>query len=449
MKQQYGQTSLTLQWALKKPNMATAISYALDQPRQGRKFILKVPYDLIRWESQQVKALLGKGGIHWNTCDQRKYGANRRKLTCLIFNLEPKMLVPLFTKCNKATGSKEKSTARPFLGRWPRYRQLLAMLLATEADPGDQPVLTVEDGSFLTDVLELGLEEMAAPVARLCSLADFQSLLTSTLKTKQQETGIGLPWPAAFEATTEPMKPHLFKDAPVAKLIKATDQLPPGTELCLHLDRSETVAAFIPLVRYLKQKYLPYQHFTGCSILRGTFGHRTSLLHLDQPSAVFMWKHNSSTNQLYISSAAALLFPPDTFSIREWSVVMFWDEQTTTNKPDPGPDPGPDREDMETDQPSGQPPSGAPPPTGPAPIQSQPVYADPNVPMSPVHSDEDMPDEPPSGPSPPPGFDFPTPEVHMPQTIPNSPPILPQPPEKRVRFSPNKKRKVSFRSHVH
>jgi len=147
--------------------------------------------------------------------------------------------------------------------------------------------------------------------------------------------------------------------------------------------------------RYLRQKYLPYQHFTGCSILHGTFGHRTSLLHLDEPSAVFMWKHNSSTNQLYISSAAALSFPPDTFSIQEWSVVMFWDEQSTTNKPAPGPD----REDMETDQPSGQPPSGAPPTAGPTPIPSQPVCGDPNVPMSPVHSDEDMPDEPPSGPS--------------------------------------------------
>jgi len=242
----------TTQWAdlayltvsTNKTSMATAISYALDQHDQGRKFIFEVPYDLIRWESQQVKALPGKSGIHWNTCDQRQYGANRRKLTCLIFNMEPKMLAPLFTKCdNKATGSKEKTTAQPFLGRWPRYRQLLAMLLATEVNPGDQPALTVEDGSFLTDVLELGLEEMAAPAARLCSLADFQSLLTWTLKAKQQNTGIGLPWPAAFEATTEPMKPHLFKDAPVAKLIKATDQLPPGMELCLHLDRSETVAA--------------------------------------------------------------------------------------------------------------------------------------------------------------------------------------------------------------
>jgi hypothetical protein len=93
---------------------------------QGRKFILEVPYDLIRWESQQVKALLGKSGIHWNTCDQQQYGANRRKLTCLIFNLEPQMLAPLFNKCdNKATGSKEKSTAQPFLGRWPRYRSYL------------------------------------------------------------------------------------------------------------------------------------------------------------------------------------------------------------------------------------------------------------------------------------------------------------------------------------
>jgi hypothetical protein len=181
----------TTQWAdlayltvgTNKTNMATAISYALDQHGQGRKFILEVPYDLISWESQQVKALLGKSGIHWNTCDQRQYGANRRKLTCLIFNMEPKMLAPLFTKCdNKATGSKEKTTAQPFLGRWPRYRQLLAMLLATEVNPGDQPALTVEDGSYRTDVLELGLEETAAPAARLCSLADFQSLLTWTLK---------------------------------------------------------------------------------------------------------------------------------------------------------------------------------------------------------------------------------------------------------------------------
>ena len=83
-------------------------------------------------------------------------------------------------------------------------------------------------------------------------------------------------------------------------------------------------------------------------------------------------------------------------------------------------------------QPSGQPPSGAPPITGPAPIPSQPVYADPNVPMSPVHSDEDMLDEPATGPSAPPGPDFP--EVHMPQTIPHSPPIMPQPPERRVKF---------------
>jgi hypothetical protein len=54
------------------------------------------------------------------------------------------------------------------------------MLLATEADPEDQPALTVEDGSFLTNVLELGLEETATSAARLCSLADFQSLLTWT-----------------------------------------------------------------------------------------------------------------------------------------------------------------------------------------------------------------------------------------------------------------------------
>jgi hypothetical protein len=116
----------TTQWAdlayltvgTDKANMATAISYALDQHFQGRKFILEVPYDLVRWESQQVKALLDEGGIDWNTCDQRQYGANRRKLTCLIFNLEPKKLAPLFTKCdNKATGSKEKTTAEPFLGK--------------------------------------------------------------------------------------------------------------------------------------------------------------------------------------------------------------------------------------------------------------------------------------------------------------------------------------------
>ena len=41
------------------------------------------------------------------------------------------------------------------------------MLLATEADPGDQPALTVEDGSFLTYVSELGLEKTAAFVANL------------------------------------------------------------------------------------------------------------------------------------------------------------------------------------------------------------------------------------------------------------------------------------------
>ena len=53
----------------------------------------------------------------------------------LIFNVDPKMLAPLFTKCdNKTTRSKEKTTAQPFLGKWPRYRHLLAMLLATEAD---------------------------------------------------------------------------------------------------------------------------------------------------------------------------------------------------------------------------------------------------------------------------------------------------------------------------
>ena len=90
-------------------------------------------------------------------------------------------------------------------------------------------------------------------------------------------------------------------------------------------------------------------------------------------------------------------------------------------------------------QPSGQPPSGAPPITGPAPIPSQPVYADPNVPMSPVHSDEDMLDEPATGPSAPPGPDFP--EVHMPQTIPHSPPIMPQPPERRVKFGLKKDEK--------
>jgi len=144
----------TTQWAdlayltvgTDKTNMATAISYTLDQHDRGRKFILEVPDDLIRWESQRAKTLLGTSGIHWNTCDQRQYGANRRKLTCLIFNLEPKMIAPLFTKCdNKATGSKEKTTAEPFLGKWPRYRQLLAMLVATEADPEDHPALTVED----------------------------------------------------------------------------------------------------------------------------------------------------------------------------------------------------------------------------------------------------------------------------------------------------------------
>jgi hypothetical protein len=32
-----------------------------------------------------------------------------------------KKLAPLFTKCdNKATGSKEKTIAEPFLGKWPR-----------------------------------------------------------------------------------------------------------------------------------------------------------------------------------------------------------------------------------------------------------------------------------------------------------------------------------------
>ena len=56
------------------------------------------------------------------------------------------------------------------------------MLLATEVNPEDQPALTVEDGYFLIDVLELGLEDKAAPAARLCSLADFQSLQTWTLK---------------------------------------------------------------------------------------------------------------------------------------------------------------------------------------------------------------------------------------------------------------------------
>jgi len=44
--------------------MKTAISQALEQHSQGRKFILEVPYDIIRWESQQVKALLDTKGIH-------------------------------------------------------------------------------------------------------------------------------------------------------------------------------------------------------------------------------------------------------------------------------------------------------------------------------------------------------------------------------------------------
>jgi len=306
------------------------------------------------------------------------------------------------------------------------------MLLATEADPEDQPALTMEDGSFLTDVLELGLEETAASAARLCSVAEFQSLLTWISKNLQQDTGIGLPWPTAFEATTE----HEATSLQGCTSCKTHEgNRTTATRYRVVCTLEDQRQAFVPLVRYLRQKYLPYQHFTGCSILRGAFGYRpccncTSL-------QLCSCGNNSSTNQFYVSSVAALSFPPDTFSIQEWSVVTFWDEQTTTNKPDPGPD----REDMETEQPSGQPPSGAPPTTGPAPTPSQPVYADPNVPMSPVHSDEDMPNEPPSGPSPSPGFEFPTPEVHMPQTIAHSLPILPQPPEKRVRFGPKKEEK--------
>jgi len=68
------------------------------------------------------------------------------------------------------------SSALP--GKMAKIQKLLAMLLATEVNPGDQPALTVEDGYFLIDVLELGLEDKAAPPARLCSLADFQSLPT-------------------------------------------------------------------------------------------------------------------------------------------------------------------------------------------------------------------------------------------------------------------------------
>jgi hypothetical protein len=140
-----------------------------------------------------------------------------------FFNLEPKMLAPLFTTCdNKAIRSKEKTTAEPFL-KEDEHRQLLATLLATVVAPTDQPAVTVEDGRFLTDVLELGLGDMAARVARLCSLADFQALLTWTQRTNQQDTGIGRPWPTAFDSTTEPLRPHSFKGASVASFIKAAE----------------------------------------------------------------------------------------------------------------------------------------------------------------------------------------------------------------------------------
>jgi len=85
------------------------------------------------------------------------------------------------------------------------------------------------------------MEDTAAPAAGLCAHAEFQALLTWTQMTNQQDTGIGLPWPTAFGSTTEPLRPPSFKDAPAAALIKATDQVPAGTELRLHLARSEMV----------------------------------------------------------------------------------------------------------------------------------------------------------------------------------------------------------------
>ena len=87
---------------------------------------------------------------------------------------------------------------------------------------------------------------------------------------------------------------------------------------------------FLQHVAVLRRHFLPNVHFQCCMLLQGTLGHDFDIFAASGESTaqVLLWKTRSRPIGVRVCRAAQFDFFSTEFDQREWTVVVFWKEDS-------------------------------------------------------------------------------------------------------------------------
>ena len=118
--------------------------------------------------------------------------------------------------------------------------------------------------------------------------------------------------------------------ADVHYAINKCESLGSGRQLILHGNPSAIARDFSPYMAVLRRHFLPNVHFQCCMLLQGTLGHDFDIFAASGESTawVLLWKTRSRPIGVRVCPVAQFDFFSTAFDPREWTMVVFWKEDS-------------------------------------------------------------------------------------------------------------------------
>ena len=123
--------------------------------------------------------------------------------------------------------------------------------------------------------------------------------------------------------------------ADVQHAIGTCESLGPGQQLILHRNPSAIAATFSPHMAVLRRHFLPNMHFQCCMLLQGTLGGDFDIFAASGESTAWVlhWKTRSRPIGVRVCPVAQFNFFSTAFDPREWTMVVFWKEDSGRQPP--------------------------------------------------------------------------------------------------------------------
>ena len=258
-----------------------------------------------------------------------------KKAVSLMHNFPENTLAPLFRRCSNhdpkthvhhmhqrvegwCKGYGRRST---YSQVYPKvFCQKLASLISEYLAGGKRPALYQHDLELLVDIIETEADNQDVLLALRNDL-DSQDISEPLLGLSQQSESFAM----VSYALAVPVK-----DYQVMELIAWANSLPNHTEIVVQGDDNTVSKRVFKLLRHVRQHFLPLQKFTGCSVLRGTFGSQAPTNQQDEDSYCVMWK-KKEPRLVYVTQVSTT--HEASFEPRLWTIVLFWG-QSSASRPD-------------------------------------------------------------------------------------------------------------------